>query len=262
MNEKGQTLIIIVLLMIVSLSIGVGISSRFIKRVRNVAQVDLASRSLAVADASLEHVLLIPATTLESYATNGNCGTDCFLQITGDDNVVSTSTVTLSRLGNSSDPFIVDLSTTDSSQVSLLGYPTGQNISVCWNNSAMSVIALYVHGTVGSYGTDAYAYNSSSSSYSNGFGTASSGNGYTNCFTFAAKANSVMLRLKAVYSDGSSAVIPSGGNTLPTQGILAEATGTTGNTVKKVSVIITDPLLPGIFDYALYQTSTTETLSN
>ena len=262
MNEKGQTLVIIIILMIVSLSIGIGVSSRFIKRLSNVAQVDLASKALAVSEAAIENVLLIPATTLEDYALNGTCGADCFLQITGDDNVIATANVELSRLGNSSDPFLVDLSTTDSSQVSLQGYPAGQDISVCWNDNAMSVTALYVRGTQGSYGADAYSYNAAGSAQSNGFNTAAPANGYASCFTFQANGDSVMLRLKSVYSEGFAVVIPAGGATLPTQGILAESTGTAGSAVKKVSVIVTDPLLPGLFDYTLYQKSTSEALSN
>ena len=65
MNEKGHALVIIIIFMIVSLSIGIGVSSRFIKRLSNVAQVDLASKALAVSEAAIENVLLIPATTLE-----------------------------------------------------------------------------------------------------------------------------------------------------------------------------------------------------
>lgn len=262
-NESGQTLLIIFLLMVISLTIGIAVSNRFIKGARNITQTDQASMAVAVAEAAIEHILLLPVTTLESYADNGNCTTDCYLEITDANNNALIANVALTRLGNSSEPFIMDLALDDSAQVNLATYPGGADINICWNSGVMSVSAIYIYGTLGDYEADSYSYNPIGSSNSgNGFETATANFGYANCFVIVAEENSVMLRIKPYYEENIALIVPPSGVTLPQQGILIESTGTVGSTVKKVSVIIADPKLSTYFDYSLYQKSPSAPLSN
>lgn len=262
-DQKGQTLIIIFILMVLALSIGIAISSRYIKTLNILTTGDNASRAHAVAEAAIEHILLLPISTLEDYAQNGTCGTDCTLEITADDGQLITATVELSRLGSSEDPFLVELEQTSTSQVVLAGYPDNTDLNVCWNESDMSVHAIFIQGTRGDYTSDSMSYNPTTTSHpENNFDMASPSMGYNHCFTFNSQTDPSMLRLKSYYQDSSVMVIPSVGANLPTQGILIESIGTAGNSIKKVSVIITDPILPAVFDYALYQKSDTEPLSN
>jgi len=262
-NQNGQTLIIVFMMMVIALTIGISISSKYIKSLSILSKSDNSARALAVAEAAIEHVLLLPIATLEDYAQNGTCGANCYLEITSGEGQVITATVELSKLGNTTDPFLVDLEQTGSSQVNLAGYPDNTNLNVCWNGVDMSVQSIFIHGTQGSYSADSMAYNPTSTTHGdNNFDMAAPLLGYSHCFTFNSQTDPAMLRLKAVYEDGSIVVIPSGGASLPTQGILMESTGTAGSSQKKVSVIITDPILPALFDYTVYQRSTTEPLSN
>jgi hypothetical protein len=262
-KQEGQTLVIVFVMMVISLSIGIAISSRYVKTLNIITTGDNTSRAHAVGEAAIEHILLLPISTLEDYAQNGTCGSDCTLSITADDGQVITATIELSRLGSSSEPFLVELDQTSTSQVMLTGYPDNTDLNVCWNESDMSVHAIFIHGTKGSYVADSMSYNPPTTTHSdNNFDMAAPAMGFNQCFTFNSQTDPSMVRLKSYYQDGSVMVVPSTGANLPTQGILIESTGVAGTSVKKVSVIITDPILPAIFDYALYQKSTTDPLSN
>lgn len=262
-NQSGQTLVIVFVMMVIALSIGIAVSSRFVKTVGIISRGDNTSRAHAVAEAAIEHILLLPISTLEDYAQNGTCGSDCYLEITTDEGQVLTANVTLSKMGDSNEPFLVELDNTKTTQVSLVGYPDNTDINVCWNQDNMSVHAIFIHGTQGSYEADAMSYNPTTTTHpENNFDLASPDMGYNHCFTFNSQTDPAMLRLKSYYEEGNALVIPSGSANLPTQGILIESLGKAGNSEKKVSVIITDPILPAIFDYAIFQKSTTEPLSN
>ncbi len=262
-NEKGQTLLIMFVMMVIALSIGIAISTRYIGGLRNITQSDLSTRAIAVAEAAVEHILLLPIETIEDYATNGTCGANCTLSITGDDGQVLTANVTLTILGSSSEPYLLQLKTDETSQVNLQGYPQNQNVYICWDEPDMSITGLYLNGAVGSYQADAFSYNPPTTSHAdNNFSNAAAQQGYSSCITIASIANSNMLRLKALYNEGYVVVIPASGQVLPNQGILIESVGNAGDVTKTVTVLITDPIMPAQFDYALFQKSNTQPLSN
>ena len=262
-KQSGQTLVVMFLMMVIALAIGIAISSRFIKTLSILTGADSSARAIAVAEAAVEHILLLPISTLEDYAQNGTCGADCHLEITSAEGQVIIADVIITKLGNSSEPFLVDLKTDDTFQINLVGYPDNQDVHICWDTDDMSVSALLIHGVAGSYEADAYAYNSSVTTHAdNNFDLAVPNLGHANCFTVNSNTSPAMLRLKAHYEEGVAVIMPSSGNSLPTQGLLIESTGVAGSAEKKVTVIISDPIIPAIFDYALYQKSTTEPLSN
>ena len=262
-DQSGQTLVVIFMLMVIALTIGVALASRYIKTLHVLTETDNSARALAVAEAAVEHILLLPISTLEDYAQNGTCGSDCYLEITSADGQVVSANVELSKLGNSTEPFLIDLAIDSTYQINLVGYPDNQDVSVCWNTADMSVTTMFIHGTIGNYAADAFSYNPTTTTHGdNNFDIAAPSFGYSNCFTINSQTDPAMLRIKAYYQEGPAVVIPSSGNALPTQGILIESIGTAGVAEKKVVVIITDPILPPIFDYVLYQKSTTQPLSN
>lgn len=265
-SQKGQTLVLITLLMVLALGIGISVSSGFFKSLRSNVESDLSSRAVAVAEAAVEGLLLLPQATLESYIALNNCGSVCTLNITGSDGVVASAQVTLSYMGNSSSAYPIDFKQNDTVEVNLQSYPNNTNVYVCWNNPASgplpSFTALYFYGTSGSYNVDNFSYNSLSSSYSNGFSTASSNFGYTNCFTITGKTTPVSVRVRALYADATAYIVPANGSSIPTQGILMTSTGTVKDTVKIVQVVKGFSYTPTIFDYVLYQKTTDSPLSN
>ena len=262
LNESGQTFVAIVLLMIIALTVGVAISTRFIKTLHGLAGSDDASKALHVAEAGIEKMLILPNETLEDYITYGNCGADCILTIEDSNGHNLIATIEISYMGDSTGPFILEVTPTSTKQVILNGYGTNQNISVCWDTSA-SIYASYIYEESGETKQDIYAYNPVSYSGAvNGFSNAIAAQGHANCFSYSTKATPRMLRIKSVNNTANVFIIPTAGQILPRQGILIESTGRVRNAVKKVSVVKSEATMPGIFDYALYQKSETDTLSN
>lgn len=262
-SQAGQTLVIIIILMVISLSIGVAISSRYIQTVNITTVSDNSTRALNVAESETEHLLALPIETLEDYAINGTCGADCHLELTNADGQITIADATVTILGNSSEPFLIELKQDETKQVNLAGYPDTDFVSVCWNEPDMSIAGMYIYGQRGNYQADSFAHNPIDSTHSdNNFDITTPAMGYMNCFNVTTKVDSAMLRMKSYYNDGVAIVVPNGGASIPTQGILLETLGTAGDAIKKVSVIISDPILPAPFDYALLQKSPISPLSN
>ena len=266
LNDKGQTLLIVVFLAVAALIFGVTISLRYVTNVRNITQSDSSSRALAVAEAAVERILLLPTETLEDYIDSGNCGSDCYLLITGSDGVNAEANVTLSYLGNSRSDYSLFLNKDNTSEVSLSGYPDNTSLTVCWNSlggDLPSVTALFVYGSSGNYSGDAYSYNSVGSSHSdNGFSEATAQLGYQNCFDVSGNVSPDILRVKSIYNDVTLSIVPDLGATIPSQGILISSEGTVSEQVRKIEVLKTLYQMPTQFDYAIYQKSATDALSN
>lgn len=261
-NEQGQTLVIIVILMVVALMIGITVSSTFIQGLSILTASDDDAKAAAMAEALIERVLLIPSETLEDYIEFSSCGSDCYLEKTEDNGRVISATAALSYTGESEDSYDIKLAEEEANEIYLSGYTSGELIFVCWDGS-YSIVSSYVYEDSGVVEANAYAYNAISTSHSdNNFDDAFSAYGYDNCFSFTASNTPKLLRLKSVYGEIDAAVIPEAGNSLPKQGILIESVGTAGKSKKTVTVIKSTPFLPAIFDYAVYQKSTSQTLSN
>lgn len=264
-NQKGQTLIIIFFVMILALSVGVSVSNRYITSLRSSTRTYTRFRSTAVAESGLERILTKSKQELDDYITYGTCGSNCQLQIVNDDGLTETATLTLSYLGNSSDIFNVLLKTDDVREINLKGYPDNTDLTVCWDDPTSGAIASVVGMLVyenGGYKADAFAYNSSTSSYTNGFSNTTGAEGYQSCFTINTKSSPQILRLRSIYNSVDVAVIPAGTAQIPSQGILIESLGEVLDTKEKVSVVKGDNILPMQFDFTLYSKSTTDPLSN
>ncbi len=74
-NQKGQTLVFVLLVMTAALAVGIAISSRTISTIRRTTNIDTASRALAAAEAAVEYHLARTASELDSlagYPPSGN----------------------------------------------------------------------------------------------------------------------------------------------------------------------------------------------
>ncbi len=263
LNEKGQVIIIATFIMVLALAIGISVSNRFISGIRNISEADNSSKALSMAEAAVEKILLLPGTTLESYITNNNCGSDCQLEIVDTTGQRLRATVTLSYTGQSTDQaYPLDLLEGQTVEVFLQGYTSGQNVYVCWNTDA-SVEAQYVYTQSGATLVTPYAVNAASSTHSeNYFSTATSLFGYNSCVTIPATNTPQALRIKPYYRETEVFVLPAAGYGLPIQGIQIEAIGSAGNARRKVTVVKTNSYVPTQFDYVLYQKSDSQALSN
>ncbi len=263
-NQKGQTLAIILVIMTMALIIGAGVSATFITNLRSRVTTDFSYRADATAQGLAERLLLKDFQTLKDYITYNNCGSECTLSVSSGD-FSGSATATLSFLGNSTAAYEVAASTNGAAEVNLTGYGSG-NINVCWNDlsngTKPSVIAMLVHGSSGNYQADSYAYNATTASYSNGFSTATANFGYNSCFTVTGKTNPQFLRVRTVYGDAKVYVRPTGSATIPSQGVKITSVGTSGGVSRTVTVTKSDTFLPVDFEYVLFQNSTADPLTN
>ena len=262
LREKGQTLIAIVVLMVLALSVGIVISNRFIKSLKSFSESDNASRALAVADAAVERMLLLPNSSLENYINFNNCGSNCVVEISGMFGQKVRADVTLSFAGASANPFEMKAKDGEVTQLMLSGYPTNGTVDLCWNSMA-SIYASYIYEQSNLVQSSIYAYNPVGYlGFSNGFSNASSAHGYLNCFTVTATGTPRVIRIKIFNADTSVFAIPNGGATLPSQGVLITATGRAGNSVRVVKVLKATASAPEFLDFVIYQKSTSDPLSN
>lgn len=262
-NQKGQMIIIVLFIMSLALAVGVTVSSRFIGTMRNITESDNSNKALAIAEAAIEKVLLLPTATLEDYITNNSCGTDCFVEVSAPNGQVLRADVTLSHTGQTIDEaYPLDLLEAQTTEVFLEGYASGQNIYICWNTDA-SIGAHYIYSESGTIKSKAYAANAVTSIHTeNNFNSATALFGYNNCLTLVAINTPLALRIKPYYRETEVFVVPAGGYGLPIQGIQIKSVGIAGNSKRTVTVVKTNSYVPGIFDYVLYQKSDTESLSN
>ncbi|MBN1162667.1 hypothetical protein JXA34_02905 [Patescibacteria group bacterium] len=261
-SQKGQTLIIVFMVMLVALIVGLTLSSRFISTLRVLSRSDNSAKALGVAEALIENFLLLPRSTIEDYATNGTCGADCLLTITDDNGMELRAELTLSFLGDSSFDYEVLIHEEDVEEVSLTGYTSDSSVDICWNTEA-SLYASYVYDDSGVVRSNAYAYSPIGTAYSgDNFDTATEMHGYSNCFTVDTVETPLLLRLKPYRGTTDVHIVPAPGETLPVQGILLTSRGYAGEAQREVNVLVTNSIAPELFDYAIFQYSSSDPLSN
>ena len=260
-KEKGQTLVIVLVIMVLALSIGITVSSRYIKTLRDISETDNAARALAVAEAAVENVLMVSEDDLEQYIASGICDV-CTLEITGESNYKARADVELSHAGFSDDFFEVKIKEGEVYQLSLTGYETNSAVDVCWDGMA-SIYGSYIYEQSPDFFSEVYAYNPIGySGDPNGFTEASSLYGHENCFSVTTTGTPRFLRIKSYNEETFVYFYPTGGQNIPSQGILITSVGRSGNAIRTVKVLKTTGSVPEFFDYAIYQKSLTDPLSN
>ncbi len=253
--------------MVIALGIGVTMSTRYVQTLKQRVGQDASNRALAVAEAGVERMLNTDYETLLDYINFNNCGSACSLDIVGADGVTANAAITLAIAGGSSDPHEINLELNSVVEVNMEGYPNSTDIYICWDSPATgdlpSITGYIIKGGEGNYGMGAFSINSLGSLYGdNGFTDATSSLGYTHCATINSSTDPDVLRIRALYNGVRAYVIPSGGATLPSQGILITSLGTVLDSEKTVEVLMSNPYLPTPFDYVLYQKSEDNPLSN
>lgn len=256
MNEKGQVLVISIFLMLIVLSAGIIISSRFFNSLHNFAKSDNANKALYVAESLAERLLSKETSILQGYVQDNNCLQNCYVSFEDG----SEAYANISVLGNSSDVYKFKSNQDSIVEINLEGYPSGSYLDLCWNEKS-SITAMYVYLDSGSYKVENYAYNSVSSPYSSEFSMAYPDHSYANCFRVTTEYNPVSLRVKTLYESAYIYAIPEPSATLPVQGISIISNGRFLDSYKRISVVKRISTVPQEFDYVLYQRSLDTSLS-
>jgi hypothetical protein len=261
-GQKGQTFVVVVVIMLIAMSVGIASSSRFLISLRSIVSSDNVTKAQGVAEAAIERLLLQSSETLTGYINNNNCGSNCTLTIIDTTGQQLTATVVLSLLGNTSDKYSLAINESESASVNLTGFPTGKTVYACWNGTT-SIQGMYIYSQSGVIKATPFAYNSVLAyNTGNNFAASSANFGYANCFGTVASETPLAIRYRSLYGRTDLDVLPESGYTIPIQGIKMVSTGKAGGAVRKITVVKSNSYTPVYFDFALYQKTWDTSLSN
>lgn len=283
-QTKGQTLVIILLGTSVALTVALAVSVRTISTLKQTTTSAQSQEALAAAEAGVEVALNNLKTTNCVLGTEANCFTPADVALPNGTfyNFVA------KRTGGGTDPYLLDLAKDQTQEIKFTcggatgctDYPTG-TVRVYWydpdldgaSEPANSLEIIYVYKSGAVYGMTKSAYNGVAPSPTNNFSAPTGG---VSTITVSGKPvrfnhyvdvtlsnTPQILRIKAFYSNFSAAVAPSGASTLPPQGYVVNSTGRTADSSVKKAIRVSKslPALPSIFDFGLYNGSTTQPLS-
>lgn len=269
-TQKGEIILIILLVMAVGLTIGLSVAGRSLTDIRLSTQIEESNRAFSAAEAGIEDVLrqgLLSAT--------GGPGT------IGD----AKYNVTLTSVGGSASQFSFPsvIQAGDAQVIWLVPHNasgaddstraySGSSIEICWSKiettPALEISLLFKSGSNykvarAAYDPDSTRTNNFSSLADPAGSYCTSGNEnytYHVNLIFADLSPAVIasdiplaLRLRPVYANSKLAVKPASGATLPEQGKNIVSTGQTNSGVtRKWNVIQTYSAPNDIFDYAIW----------
>lgn len=276
-NNKGQILVVVMLILIVVAMIVLGVASRSITNVKVANTQENSARAFAAAEAGVEEAVQKikngdtsagsgPLQNQSSYAysitTVGNSSAD-YLSST--------------QLAKDTDVFQVLLARNTTDATPNEGYPAGVGMVVMWGNpgdttTAMEATLITYNAATGVWSTatniadpaaalpgrapSTLAIGGSFTSTNNNIGT-SRMFAHTTTVSMGNTGVPVFLRIRLLYNATPQyvGVEPQQnlGSILPQQGYKITSTGTLPDgTTRKVQVYESFPALPGIFDYTLF----------
>jgi len=278
-RRSGQALIIILLVMAVSLTLGVSVASRSISTLRQVTFSAQSAQSLAFAEAGAEEAL--------KCLDDGSCAAPfdpAAVDLDGDGSNDFDYAITVLGASATFDG-LPPLERDSTIEVSLLSYPADTSISVYWvdrsssgemgADSGMELSILYCDDdgptcTTGNYMMQRTAYDTIAGR-ANGIPKVALGSYNINGTTYGYRATvtppggkyPAALRLRVLYAQEavSVAVQAPGGAVLPAQGQKIESSGFSGEVIRKVEVVRTNPFLSELFDFAIFSGSASDPLS-
>ncbi len=270
-NRSAQTLILVLLIMAVSLTVGLGVASRAVSTLRQSSSTAQSTAAYHASEAGIEYFLKTLKDTSD-FTQNPDC-TDPgnWVDLPGSDSSYCCTVTKVSGVFKASakqdDVVQVDLSDTPTIDLS------SKTINIEWHNStydsdnaAISFILFEDRGD-GTYNHVKHSFDPVSSRRSiNNFSTPNAASGdYDHRATVTTESagsnRERILRIRPLYAGTHLQVYAGGGTSLPDQQTEVFCEGKTGNIVRRVRVIRGEPALPAVFDYSLFSASETQPLS-
>lgn len=279
-SESGQTLIVILVIMVVSLTIGLSVASRSIVDVRLSTQGEQSQRAFSAAEAGIEDALRNDLGTVVAGGGTLTC-TPSPCNVGG---VPYTVTVTQAA---AADAFATDkrVIKNDIAQINTKTLTSPTQLEIYWVDSSatietttpqasLAITEVYYDTAAAAWKLKKYAFNppdlvAGDIAAVNGF-TQTSGclvscQPITNGKTYSQKHfidltnGSEIVRLKPVYNGASIAVkvtgCPVAPCLLPPQSYTVESTSTVGGVTRKIQIQKSIEALPPIFDFVLFSGS-------
>ncbi|MBI5044478.1 MAG: hypothetical protein HZC02_00990 [Candidatus Levybacteria bacterium] len=246
--QKGQILLIVILVMVVTLTVGLSVVSRSITTLRITKEDETSQRAFSAAEAGIEKIINSSNSSVTgsltndaSYTTSKSTISGSYLPINGLNAVPKNdgADVWLSTYPNYASPY-----------TGTVTIYWGQNNEVCSGSSSNTQAALEVvvlSGAVSSpvsthYSLDPCPSRAAVNNFTTNFSSGSV-NGKTYPHTYAISVtNGLLMRIIPIYA--SSIIAVNGSVALPSQGESITSTGTSGETVRKIIVTKGYPRLP------------------
>ncbi len=274
-NQRGQILVIVLLVMLVGLTMGLALFARTTTDIAISNRVAESTRAFGAAEAGIEQALqgtITQTQTAEVVPGSGISYTTTVADIGGTDGVFNIEE-TIER-GDTTTVWLVNHDATGN----LVEAPTyqGSSIDLCWNSagsntSAVVVTLLYQDAPTGQYRAAQAAYDPQSDRENNfqtpdntGGGNCGGAFTYRTTLTFAsfgpvassginpAVDTLLALRIMTVYENATVAVDPPAGVNLPKQGQNIVSDGVAGTTNRRIEVFKYYQDAPGFFDAPLF----------
>ncbi|MEK7595838.1 MAG: hypothetical protein AAB443_04610 [Patescibacteria group bacterium] len=278
-NQKGQTLIFVILIMTIALAIGISISNRTVSTVKRTTNVDSSSRTLAAAEAGIESVLTRTVTDLNSSISGS--ATDCTSAYTttypatsGSADITTKASISIKRYGCLTTSAPNNKYVYDVEQDNVLELKFDHGASLIPNNINLNITWKYPNAATAS---SLYLMEISGSNMNNlevfrkGYRAGSQANNFelvlnpsSTGFNYQTRTHPRVLRILSLYSPSTVTVTNNtAGVTLPYQGFEITSTGILGDSTltglgskdlvrRSVVVKRSLPYLPAIFNFALY----------
>lgn len=286
-NEKGQTLIFVLLIMVIALGVGISISSRAISTTRRSTNVDSSSRALAAAEAGVETYLARSFNNLNSQIPPSVL-TNCLAQtadpiehpFVGADGVSTTAQVVIGRYGcvTGSQTYNYNVDRDGILELKLDNSTYPLQLEICFSSPSGASSSLYylllsgVTGASPNISVSKMGYNQLNASSVpqpvNNFPDATYTSDGMSCFTtpsMSALSTPRLLRIHSLYNSSLVRVRATTG-ALRYQGFTITSTATIGTSPASVDTAQDKvkrtvkarkslPYLPAAFDFAIFSDS-------
>lgn len=288
-NEKGQTLLFVIVAVTIAMAVGVAVSTRTISSLKRAARTDTSARVIAAAEGGIENLLGKTFSELDG-AINGDCasigataedaaGTCVYVfndnpQPDETNDLISSQAVvkveTFEDDGEPGGGYSFSLEPGSLREVNLNGYTGTNQIKICWKQNSTSTptaIQYYSYNANGEVKKGGLKPTTPILQLSDRFITGTTESPYDYCSTVTLIGTPYGLRIKALYNTSMVTVIPlNASGELPVQGYKFTSVGeikTSSGSEEKATVIVRKslPHAADIFDYGIY-TPTTLTGSN
>lgn len=272
-KKEGQILVMALLVSVIGLTIGLSIASRSISGLQQTGTFEASNRAFSAAEAGIEQALQslktatpIPGTPIPTAVVTLTENRSSF-------------NYSIAALGSGTAAYQVDgVLKDDSVEVKLAGGVGGGGLSLFWSlpYDSTSVVATFIYPHAGSYAAQTFALACGSlfGSYG-GFEPISPlgsphviGSTSYRCLRFFPNSdipsNVTALRLRLLCTGCSSAnlaIEPVSPRTLPPQSYVVRSVGNAAGTQRTVEATETLQSLPAIFDYTLFSTSNSTSLT-
>lgn len=259
-NQKGQALLIIVLVMVVALTVGLSVASRTIINLRNSSDQASSQQALSAAEAGIEKAIVSGNTANVAGSFSGNSsytttiasvsGTSAFL-LNGGNLVPKDDATYVWITPYSSNPAVQWTSAWTGNLTLYWGDSSGS----C-SNAALEI--SIINGpknapTITRYALDPCAARTGSNNFTLANASPFSISGKTlNYRTVISVSNGLLVRINPIYA--GAYIGTSGSTALPDQGSVITSTGTSNSsTTRKVTVFQGYPEIPAeLFPYSLF----------